>query len=89
MIEGRSGRAVIANTIRDLAQIPAFLSACLSRRDASSWVFGNIHGFRDNPRYLAEYILHHRPDIGVTWVAQNQEEAEAVRSAGLKVTLRG
>ena len=89
MIEGRSGRAVIANTIRDLAQIPAFIRACLSHRDGGSWVFGNIHGFRDNPRYLAEYILHHRPDIGVTWIAQDDEEAQAVRSAGLKVTLRG
>ena len=89
MIEGRSGRAVIGNTIRDLAKVPAFLSAFLSRRDESSWVFGNIHGFRDNPRYLAEYVVHSRPDIRVTWIAHNAEEAQAAESAGLKVAVRG
>ena len=89
MIEGRSGRAVIGNTIRDLAQLPAFLSALFRRRDGQSWVFGNIHGFRDSPRYLSEHIQHTRPDIKAHWIAHSEEEADAARAAGLDVALRG
>ena len=89
MIEGQSGRAVLANTIRDLGRVPTFLIAMLRRRNGQSWVFANIHGFRDSPRYLAEHILHTRPDVTAHWIAHSPDEAAAARAAGLNVELRG
>jgi len=89
MIEGRSARAIITNAIGDLVRLPLFLTGYLRRREPRSWVFGNIHGFKDSPRYLAEYVLHSRPDLEATWIAGDSAEADAVRSAGIRVALRG
>lgn len=89
MIEGRSARAIIANAVGDLVRLPLFLTGYVRRRQPRSWVIGNIHGFKDSPRYLAEYVLHSRPDLEVTWIAGNSAEADLVRTTGMKVALRG
>ncbi|HET7520402.1 MAG TPA: CDP-glycerol glycerophosphotransferase family protein [Candidatus Limnocylindria bacterium] len=59
------------------------------RRDPGTWVFGNQKGFRDNPRYLAEHVAHHHPDVEVWWIARREGEAAAARDAGLRAALRG
>lgn len=89
MIEGRSGRAMLDRIVRDLTLVPAFLRSFLARRDRRSWIFGNRHGFRDSPRYLAEYIQHSRPDLKASWIARNEAEAEAARAAGIDAVVRG
>lgn len=61
----------------------------LGRRDPRLWVFGNYKGFRDNPRYLAEHIVHEHPEISAWWVAANAVESDRARSAGLQVAQRG
>jgi CDP-glycerol glycerophosphotransferase len=52
------------------------------------WAFGNIHGFRDTPRYVAEHVQAEWPDITAWWIAQDDSDAAAAAEAGLKVALR-
>lgn len=48
-----------------------------------------MKGFRDDPRYLAEHVLHAHPEIDAWWIAHTQGEADAADAAGLRVALRG
>ena len=89
VIKGESGRDVLRNTIINLGQIPALIVNRFRRRDPRTWVFGNIHGFRDSPRYMAEYVVSARPALAVWWIAHSRAEAEDARRAGLNVALRG
>ena len=89
LVRGRSSRAVLRNTVRSLALAPSFLVSRLARRDPNLWVFGNLHGFRDSPRYLAEHVVRWRPDIRVRWIAHTAEEAGAVLAAGIEPALIG
>jgi CDP-glycerol glycerophosphotransferase len=80
---------VLASTVRTLLRAPAFLLSYVGRRDRRTWAFGNVHGFRDSPRYLAEHVLHSSLHVEVYWIAHTQEEAEAAMAAGLNVAVRG
>jgi CDP-glycerol glycerophosphotransferase len=66
-----------------------FALSHLGRRDPSVWVFGNQKGFHDNPRYLAEHLLHSGHGIRPWWIARSPAEAGAARAAGLSVAVRG
>ncbi|MEP7158918.1 MAG: CDP-glycerol glycerophosphotransferase family protein [Chloroflexota bacterium] len=89
LVRGHSSRRVLRNTVRNLAQIPRFLVSRLSRRDPKLWVFGNLHGFRDSPRYLAEHLVHEQPDLRAHWIAHTADEAGAARAAGVEAVLIG
>lgn len=78
----------MARFLRRVTSAARFLGGHLSRRDPRLWVFGNSKGFRDNPRYLAEYVANERPDLTPWWIAQSDAEARKARSAGLSVALR-
>ncbi|HEX5578377.1 MAG TPA: CDP-glycerol glycerophosphotransferase family protein [Candidatus Limnocylindria bacterium] len=68
--------------------VARYLAGHLRRRDPRVWVFGNSKGFRDNPRYLAEYLANERPDLHPWWIARSEAEAQQARSAGLSAALR-
>jgi CDP-glycerol glycerophosphotransferase len=70
------------------ASAARYLAGHLRRRDARLWVFGNSKGFRDNPRYLAEYLANERPELQPWWIARSAAEAQKARAAGLRVALR-
>jgi len=89
LVRGRSSRAVLRNTVRNLAEVPRFARSRLARRDPNLWVFGNLHGFRDSPRYLAEHLVHQRPELRAHWIAHTRGEAKAARAAGVDVSLIG
>jgi CDP-glycerol glycerophosphotransferase (TagB/SpsB family) len=80
MIGGALGRILTAGS---------YLAGHLSRRDRSVWVFGNQKGFRDNPRYLAEHLVHEHPHIETWWIARSEGEASRATAAGLHATRRG
>jgi CDP-glycerol glycerophosphotransferase len=61
----------------------------LSPRSGRVWVFGNLKGFHDNPRYLAEHVVHAHPEIQAWWIARSRGEADAARRAGLSVAMLG
>jgi CDP-glycerol glycerophosphotransferase len=88
LLTARPGRRLFANLLRKLGKGPIFLAGYLRRRDPGQWVFGNFKGFRDSPRYLAEYVACSRPDITAWWIARSEREAEAARAAGLHVAMR-
>jgi CDP-glycerol glycerophosphotransferase len=75
--------------LRRTATTVAHSAGHLLPRDRRLWVFGNIKGFRDNPRYLAEHIVNNHPDIAVWWVARSTVEADAAMRAGLSVAMLG
>jgi CDP-glycerol glycerophosphotransferase len=89
IIRGRPGRAVLAGSVRNLRTLPTFLRSLTRRRDPQTWLFGNVHGFRDSPRYLAEHVLHATSGIEPHWLAHSTDEAQQVAAAGLPVVLRG
>ena len=82
-------RRLAASFVRRVMLAPVHLASRLGRRDPSFWLFGNQKGFRDSPRYLAEHIVEAHPEIEVRWVARTEPEADAARSAGLEVVIRG
>jgi CDP-glycerol glycerophosphotransferase (TagB/SpsB family) len=69
--------------------IGSYLLARTSRRDPARWVLGNLKGFRDDSRYLAEHLAATRPDIETWWIARSPDEAAAARAAGLRAAVRG
>jgi len=87
-LQGGGPRAVLANSMKTLQQAPTFARSRLSRRDPNVWAFGNIHGFRDTPRYVAEHVKAGWPNLTPWWIAQDDDDASAAREAGLKVAMR-
>jgi CDP-glycerol glycerophosphotransferase len=77
------------NLLRRVFAAAGYYAMHLSRRDPRLWVFGNLKGFRDNPRYLAEYLVRTYPDLSVWWVARTEHEAEKARAAGIRAVMRG
>lgn len=74
--------------LRRVGVVATYAASRLGRRDRSLWVFGNVRGYRDNPRYLAEYLLHHQDGVNACWIARTESEAAAARTAGLEVAMR-
>jgi CDP-glycerol glycerophosphotransferase len=80
---------MIRSILRRVAVVTSYALSHVTRRDPRLWVFGNVKGFRDNPRYLAEHLVDAHPELEVWWIARGAEEADAARAAGLRVALRG
>lgn len=74
---------------RRAARATRYALGHLRRRDRGLWAFGNLKGFRDNPRYLAEHVLHEVEAVEAWWIAGDEREAEAARRAGLAAAVRG
>jgi CDP-glycerol glycerophosphotransferase len=89
LITGRSSRAVLASTLRNLGQLPTFVLSRFSRRDRDLWVFGNLHGFRDSPRFMAEHVVHEQHGLTAWWIAHTAEEVDVARAAGVQAALMG
>lgn len=85
----RGTRRMLKGFLRRIATGVVFSAGRLSRRDPLVWVFGNLKGFRDNPRYLAEHIVHAHPEVAVWWIARTAFEADQARAAGLRVAMIG
>jgi len=51
-----------------LAGYPLYLAGYLVPKQAHTWVFGNVLGYRDSARYLFEYVRRHHPDINAVWI---------------------
>jgi CDP-glycerol glycerophosphotransferase (TagB/SpsB family) len=66
----------------------SYLVGHLTRRDPRVWVFGNLKGFHDNPRYLAEHVALKHRDVEAWWIARSDLEADRARAAGLRVAMR-
>ncbi|WP_277868938.1 CDP-glycerol glycerophosphotransferase family protein [Vibrio lentus] len=41
------------------------------------WIFGNIYGYKDNPKYLYEYIQREEKTIRPIWISRNKNDLEA------------
>jgi CDP-glycerol glycerophosphotransferase (TagB/SpsB family) len=89
LVRGRSARVLLASMLANLARLPTFMRSRLARRDARLWVFGNLHGYRDSPRYMAEHVTHDQPGVTAAWIARTDDEAAAAGAAGLQVALLG
>lgn len=63
------------------------LPARFKRRTRGLWVFGNVHGFKDNPRYLLEFLVDTRPDIQSTWISADPRVVAYVRQLGHRAEL--
>ena len=84
--EGGGARRMVISFVRRMGGAGIYYLSRLSRRDPRVWVFGNHKGFRDNPRYLAEHIVHAHPELQPWWIARTPAEAKMAKDAGLRVT---
>ncbi|MEP7158167.1 MAG: CDP-glycerol glycerophosphotransferase family protein [Chloroflexota bacterium] len=89
LIRGRSGRTLLVAVGATVRQAPRFLTGYLARRDRRTWVAGNVHGFRDSPRYLAEHVVAARIGVEMWWIARDADSGAAAKAAGLKVAMAG
>ncbi len=48
--------------------LPLYYLGYLIPKDSSLWIFGNYFGFKDNARYLYEYVLQFHPEINPVWI---------------------
>jgi CDP-glycerol glycerophosphotransferase (TagB/SpsB family) len=78
----------VPNPVRRVGVAATYVLSRLARRDSGRWVFGNLKGFRDDPRYLAEHVVQTRPGVEVWWIARTEAEARAARAAGIRVAMR-
>lgn len=83
----RGARRMVTSFVRRIGGAGIYYLSHLSRRDPRVWVFGNHKGFRDNPRYLAEHIVHSHPELEPWWIARSAAEAQTARQAGLQVAM--
>jgi CDP-glycerol glycerophosphotransferase len=87
LLDERGSRRMVTSFVRRIGGAGMYYLSHLSRRDSRIWVFGNHKGFRDNPRYLAEHVVHAHPELEAWWIARTAAEAEQARAAGLRVEM--
>jgi CDP-glycerol glycerophosphotransferase len=80
---------MVRGFLRRLLGSLATAASRLSPRSRQLWVFGNLKGFGDNPRYLAEHLVHAHPEIEAWWIARSRAEADRASAAGLSVAMLG
>ncbi len=52
-------------------------------RKPNLWVFGtNFNGYKDNSRYLFEYVSDSEPDVKAIWISGKRTVAKAIRKDG-------
>lgn len=85
----RRGWRMVRGFLRRTAGAVAWAAGHALPRDPQLWIFGNLKGFRDNPRYLAEHLIAAQPGVRVWWLARSSGEATAARRAGLSVAMLG
>ncbi len=54
-----------------LATSPLFLLGYCIPKNPHTWVFANTFGFKDNARYLFEYVQTHHPEITPIWISRD------------------
>jgi hypothetical protein len=89
LVGSGSVRQLGADLRRRAGVVLTYALSHLLRRDRRVWVFGNVRGYRDNPRYLAEYLVATESTVRPWWIARDDAEAAAARAAGLRVAIRG
>ena len=77
----RRGWRMVRGFLRRTAGAVAWAAGHALPRDPQLWIVGNLKGFRDNPRYLAEHLIAAQPDVRVWWLARSSGEATAARRA--------
>lgn len=58
-------------------------------KEKSLWLFGNSLGYRDNSRYLFEYVTENHPEIKAVWIANNEDERTYIEEFGGKALVIG
>jgi len=84
MVPGNLSLLNIKRLVLAAGLYPLSLASRCFPRSKTIWVFGNQHGFRDNPRYMIEYVAQNCPAIRAVWLAHTEEILHEVQAAGLE-----
>ncbi len=68
---------------------PLFLLGLCIPEKKSLWLFANTFGYRDNARYLYEYVKKYHPDITAVWISSSKDDASLVAESYGRYTLYG
>ncbi len=85
-------RLPVRNLVRLLLAVagaPLVLLSSLFPRSKTRWLFGSQAGFRDNSRYMMEYVVANKPEIEAVWLALSDEVFQEVQAVGLKAVRAG
>ncbi|WP_206360711.1 hypothetical protein, partial [Vibrio sp. F13] len=54
--------------------IPMRLIAYFTPLNKKIWIFGNVYGYKDNPKYLYEYIQREEKTIRPIWISRKKND---------------
>lgn len=63
---------------------PLIVFCYLFKKDNDIWVFGNVFGYKDNAKYLYEYVKSEHKDINAVWIRKNKSGGEGYYYLSLK-----
>lgn len=58
-------------------------------KNPNIWVFGNSFGFKDNARYLFEYVREHHPEITSIWISNSKDNLVDIDTCYSRFSLPG
>ncbi len=63
---------LIFQIFRYLILLPINLLCSIIPVSRNVWVFGHIHGYTDNSKYVFKYVQQHYSEINAIWIVQNK-----------------
>lgn len=68
---------------------PLFCIGFFIPKNPAIWVFGNSFGFKDNARYLFEYVRECHPEITPIWIFNKKADCLDIDNSYSRFSLRG
>lgn len=72
-----------------IVTLPLFFIGYLIPQNPEIWVFANIYGFKDNARYLFEYVLECHPEITPIWLTSSDINCASAGRSYSRMSLVG
>lgn len=68
------------NLIGFILSSPFYILGYFIPKDKNLWVIANRFGFKDNPRYLFDFIRQNHPEVKAIWITKNKDEVSAAEN---------
>ncbi len=69
--------------------LPLYFIGFIIPKSSTLWVFANTFGYKDNARYLFEYVREHHPEITPIWISKNKYNSVEIDTCHFYLSLMG
>ena len=69
--------------------LPLYFIGFIIPKNRALWVFSNAFGYKDNARYLFEYVREHHPEIAPIWISKNKYNSVEIDTCHSHLSLMG